>query len=219
VDYGVFLRSAHWIYLVSIRLLRCSWSPLGERRFGARRGISLGGFVVQSCETAQLGFLVMAAAMIARLENIDLVRSVWQMLKLVLVFSAPILLLFLQPGLRSALTFPPILFSMLYVANLSQKFFIYVISCALILLSIVVFDIFGYCLFLDKHGLDPVNDMRLCEKRSIIPLKDYQRNRIISFVLPNVVDPTGVGVSWNLRQSLTAVGTGGVFGKGFNSGI
>jgi rod shape determining protein RodA len=102
---------------------------------------------------------------------------------------------------------------------LSQKFFISVISCALILLSIVVFDIFGDHLFLDKHGLDPVNDMGVCEERFIITLKDYRRNRIISFVLPDVIDPTGVGVSWNLRQSLIAVGTGGVFAKGFKSGI
>ncbi|MDR2436371.1 MAG: rod shape-determining protein RodA [Puniceicoccales bacterium] len=219
VDYGVFLRYAHWIYLASILLLLCLWSPLGERHFGALRWINLGGFVVQPSETAKLGFLVMAAAMIARSEIIDLVRSAREMLKFLLVFCAPMLLIFLQPDLGSALTFPPMLFAMLYVANLSQKFFIYVILCALILLSVVAFDIFGYRLFLDRNGLDPVNGMGLYEKQSIIPLKDYQRNRIISFVSPNVVDPMGVGVSWNLRQSLIAVGTGGVLGKGFNSGM
>jgi rod shape determining protein RodA len=219
VDYGVFLRYAHWIYLVSILLLLCLWSPLGERRFGALRWINFGGFVVQPSETAKLGFLVTAAAMIARSEIVDLARSMREMLKFLLVFCTPMLLIFLQPDLGSALTFPSMLFAMLYVANLSQKFFVCVISCVLILLSIVAFDIFGYRLFLDRHGLDPVNGMGLYEKRSILPLKDYQRNRIISFVSPDVVDPTGVGVSWNLRQSLIAIGTGGVFGKGFNSGM
>jgi cell division protein FtsW (lipid II flippase) len=75
--------------------------------------MNLGGFVVQSSETAQLGFLVMAAARIARSQNIDLLRSVREMLKSVLLFSAPRLLLFLQPDLESALTFPPILLSVL----------------------------------------------------------------------------------------------------------
>jgi rod shape determining protein RodA len=161
----------------------------------------------------------MAAAMIARSETSDLVLSVREMIKLLLAFCAPIPLIFLQPDLVSALTFPAMLYAMLYVANLSQKFFIYVISCALILLSIVAFDIFGYRLFLDKHGLDPVNGMRLSEKRSIIPLKNHERNRRISFVSPNVVDPVGIGVSWNLRQSFIVVDTRGVLGKGTSSGM
>jgi rod shape determining protein RodA len=128
-----------------------------------------GGFVAQPSETAKLRFLVMAAAMIARSEIIDLVRSVREMLKLLLAFCAPIPLIFLQPDLVSALTFPPMLFAMLYVVNLSQKFFIYVISCALILLSIVAFDIFGYHLFLDKHGLDPVNGVRCVKTSPLFP--------------------------------------------------
>ena len=71
---------------------------------------------------------------------------------------------------------------------------------------------------MDKHELDPISDIGIYEKRSILPLKDYQRNRIISFVAPDIVDPKGVGISWNLRQSLIAVGSGGLLGKGFNSG-
>jgi rod shape determining protein RodA len=141
-----------------------------------------------------------------------------EMVKFLLVFCAPMLLIFLQPDLGSALTFPPVLFAMLYVANLPQKFFVYAISCALILLSIVAFDIFNYRLFLDRYDLDPIHNGGLYEKHSILPLKDYQRNRIIAFVAPDVIDPRGIGVSWNLRQSLIAVGTGGIFGKGFNSG-
>ncbi|MDR1255420.1 MAG: rod shape-determining protein RodA [Puniceicoccales bacterium] len=219
MDYGIFLRYAHWIYLLSIVLLLCLWSPLGERHFGALRWIKLGGFAVQPSEPAKLGFLIMAAAMVARSEMEDLTGSLREILKFLLVFCAPMLLIFLQPDLGSALTFPPILFAMLYVANLSQKFFICVISCALVLLSIVAFDIFSYRLFLDRHGLNPVNNMGLYEKHSILPLKDYQRNRIISFVAPDVVDPSGVGVSWNLKQSLIAVGTGGIVGKGFNNGM
>ena len=33
-----------------------------------------------------------------------------------------------------------------------------------------------------------------------------------------MVDPRGIGVSWNLRQSLIAVGSGGPFGKGHTHG-
>jgi rod shape determining protein RodA len=218
IDYGIFLRYAHWFYFISVSLLLCLWSPLGMRHFGALRWVKVGKLVIQPSEPAKLGFLVMMAAMMARSEITNLTNSMEKILKFLLVFCVPMLLVFLQPDLGSALTFPPMLFAMLYVANLSQKFFIYAISCALILLSIVAFDIFSYRLFLDRHGLDITNGTGLYEKHSILPLKDYQRNRIISFVAPEVVDPGGIGVSWNLRQSLIAVGTGGMFGKGFNSG-
>ncbi|MCX7713683.1 MAG: rod shape-determining protein RodA [Chthoniobacterales bacterium] len=42
-------------------------------------------------------------------------------------------------------------------------------------------------------------------------LKPYQRDRIIAF-LDNQIDP--LGVSWNINQSLIAIGSGGFLGKG-----
>ncbi len=46
-------------------------------------------------------------------------------------------------------------------------------------------------------------------------LRDYQLMRLIVFLDPSV-DPQGAG--WNIIQSLTAVGSGGMIGKGFLSG-
>jgi rod shape determining protein RodA len=46
-------------------------------------------------------------------------------------------------------------------------------------------------------------------------LKDYQVMRFIVFLDPSV-DPKGSG--WNLTQSMTAIGSGGLFGKGFLAG-
>jgi rod shape determining protein RodA len=46
-------------------------------------------------------------------------------------------------------------------------------------------------------------------------LKDYQIMRLIVFVDPDI-DPRGAG--WNIIQSVTAVGSGGLVGKGFLSG-
>lgn len=45
-------------------------------------------------------------------------------------------------------------------------------------------------------------------------LKEYQLNRLIVFVDPDV-DPTGSG--YNLRQAMIAVGSGGFFGKGLGN--
>ncbi|GHV93462.1 rod shape-determining protein RodA [Spirochaetia bacterium] len=46
-------------------------------------------------------------------------------------------------------------------------------------------------------------------------LKDYQLKRLIVFLDPNV-DPRGAG--WNIIQSITAIGSGGLSGKGYLQG-
>jgi rod shape determining protein RodA len=46
-------------------------------------------------------------------------------------------------------------------------------------------------------------------------LKDYQLMRLIVFLDPNV-DPRGSG--WHIIQSMTAIGSGGLMGKGFLQG-
>ncbi len=46
-------------------------------------------------------------------------------------------------------------------------------------------------------------------------LKDYQIMRLIVFLNPNV-DPLGSG--WNIIQSITAIGSGGTWGRGFLNG-
>lgn len=46
-------------------------------------------------------------------------------------------------------------------------------------------------------------------------LKDYQIMRLIVFLDPEI-DPRGTG--WHIIQSITAVGSGGLYGKGFLQG-
>ncbi len=45
-------------------------------------------------------------------------------------------------------------------------------------------------------------------------LKDYQKARVISFFIP--YDP--LGVNWNQNQAKIAIGSGGIFGRGFKKG-
>jgi rod shape determining protein RodA len=46
-------------------------------------------------------------------------------------------------------------------------------------------------------------------------LYDYQKERVYTFIDPNS-DPLGTG--WNIAQSQTAIGSGGLYGKGFLQG-
>lgn len=46
-------------------------------------------------------------------------------------------------------------------------------------------------------------------------LRDYQKQRVLTFLDPDV-DPLGTG--WNIAQSQTAIGSGGIYGKGYLEG-
>lgn len=101
----------------------------------------------------------------------------------------PMVLVLKQPDLGTALTYLPILLCGLFLGGIRFK------QAALIVLGIILIG--GIALKSGKH------------------LKPYQQARINSFINPDT-DPRGSG--YQIRQSLIAVGSGGVWGKGANRG-
>jgi rod shape determining protein RodA len=108
------------------------------------------------------------------------------LLKSALIFVPPILLIFKQPDLGNAIIFFIIYTSILFFNGLPLGYFIK-----------------G---FLALAALVPL---------SWHFLKTYQKNRILSFINPDL-DPSGV--SYNLIQAVITVGSGGFFGKGLGLG-
>lgn len=216
INYKIFLEYAHIIYVIGIVMLLLIWSPLGVKVFGAQRWVSFGVIRVQASDPAKVGTLILGAAILARSRITDFRSSLKAILKVIGVFFLPIVLIFLQPDLGSCLVFPPMLFTLLYVSKLSRRFFITTFGVFGLLLGIVAWDVYGYARFIqDNPG---IKHSGLYQERALLPLRDYQRNRILTFVAPNIIDPRGIGDNWNLRQSLISIGTGGLFGKGHNNG-
>jgi rod shape determining protein RodA len=112
----------------------------------------------------------------------------------------------------------PTVFALLYVSNLSARFFVTVFGLFLVGVLVLNQDIKHYENFLQVNHLNAQEAHGQYEKTSWLPLKDYQRDRIASFLNPEAVDPQGIGVGWNQKQSLIAVGTGGLAGKGYENG-
>jgi rod shape determining protein RodA len=52
--------------------------------------------------------------------------------------------------------------------------------------------------------------------KSFLPIKKHQFDRLVGFIAPDELDPLGEG--WNRKQSLIAIGSGGLYGKGWNKG-
>lgn len=216
IDYKFFLRNSHWVWLGCIVLLLLLWTPLGESRFGARRWLDLRFFSYQPSEAAKLGCLIIASSILARSEVGTFRQSFRVLLHVAAMVGLPMLLIFAQPDLGSALVIPPMVFALLYISHLSQRFFAIAFGLFLLAVSLVAVDIYRYNSFLEKNNLSPRDQLGAFEAHSWLPLRDYQRNRVLSFVAPGKVDPMGIG--WNLSQSLISVGSGGLTGKGWQEG-
>ncbi|MEO6815145.1 MAG: rod shape-determining protein RodA, partial [Edaphobacter sp.] len=101
----------------------------------------------------------------------------------------PMLMVLKQPDLGTSLTYLPILFCGLFLGGMRLK------QAAILLLVIALLGVGAW-----KSGKH---------------LKPYQQARINAFLNPDT-DPRGSG--YQIRQSLIAVGSGGIWGKGANKG-
>jgi len=221
LNYKLLLEHAHLLYAAGIfgLLLTLEISPLSVEMMGARRWVDLGVATVQPTEGAKVGALVMAASILARSEVGSVQESLSVLAKVFGVFLLPMGLIFLQPDLGSTLVFPPMLFALLYVSRLSERFFLGAFAVFALAASVVAIDVWGYARHLQAQEAGRIAESASYEERAPLPLRDYQRTRILTFVAPDVVDPSGTGASWNARQATISTATGGAFGKGYLEGI
>ncbi len=226
VNYNFWLEYAHWFYIACIALLvplvieaTLVDLPLVKTRFGSTRWVDFGPFSLQPSELAKIGTLLLVASILARSKIGTISESLTVLGKVALVFFLPIALIFLQPDLGSSLVFPPMVFALLYVSRLSLRFFAGALGLFAVAVTVIAVDVHRYHEFYEANGLDYLSDSGAYQDQSIVPLKDYQRQRILTFVAPSVADPQGVNTNWNLMQSLIAVAGGGVFGKGVFDGL
>ncbi|HEY1903892.1 MAG TPA: rod shape-determining protein RodA [Terracidiphilus sp.] len=101
----------------------------------------------------------------------------------------PMLLVIKQPDLGTTLTYTPILIAGLLLGGINFKQALILATCAVVLVA----------------GVWSSGKL----------LKPYQKARLTSFINPDN-DPKGTG--YQIRQSLIAVGSGGIWGKGAERG-
>lgn len=247
VDFRVYRRCANWIYLFGTALLvpialfgffKISGFSFIHAVNGAYRWYFVGSTSVQPSEFAKVSTLIFLAALLAVRPLGALKSSFPTVLKTALATGIPFVLVFVEPDLGSSLVYVPMFFALLFLAGLTSRFFLTLGIAGTVLFSIVAVDLYFY----REHVVDyiearmeatgrvpqnPAAEIRSGENRAIwgyekdsyfFLLKDYQRERLLSFVDPQTIDPNGVGSSWNVRQSLISVGKGGLTGTGFNNG-
>lgn len=225
IDYKLYLENAIIFYLAAIIMLlmlvlsKLGVPLLGEQREGSWRWLDFGIMSYQPSEAAKVCALIMVASLLARHELGSVADSLTVLFKVFLVTALPMFLIFVQPDLGSCLVIPPVVISLLYVSRLSERFFLAVFGFVVVSGAVLSLDLYRYSNFLESNGVTAHQARGEYQKVSILPvLHDYQRERIMSFIAPQVVDPTGTEAAWNLIQSQQAVGTGGMLGRGIGKG-
>ena len=187
IDPDRYRRAQRGIYAVTLLLMLLVF-PLGDTTRGSKRWIELGPFQLQPSEFGKLLFVLALAGFLAdRARRVNELRVVLQAVGLALL---PVLLVFKQPDLGTALVYTVALGACLFVAGIRWSHLAMLISVGVLAIASVVW-------FLPGAGIDV--------------LKPYQTARLTGFTNP---DSDPAGTTYNVTQSITAVGSGGLSGRG-----
>lgn len=157
----------------------------GQKALGAQRWLAFGGFAFQPSEIMKL-MIPLAIARYLHGRKAPRGFGVRELLVPLVLILAPVLLVFKQPDLGTA--------TLIGVASLTLLLMTDIKKGLLLRTSLVV---------------------AICAPLGWYILKDYQKQRIISFLNPEKYEMSS---GYQVIQSKIAVGSGQLFGKGFGQG-
>lgn len=179
--------------------------------WGARRWIDLGPLQFQPSEFAKLGFIFALAHFLSRPRK-ELRQ--WPVFGRALGLTVlPFVLVLLEPDLGSALVLLPVGLLMMLVAGVPAAYLRRLLAGAGLLVALILIDV----LFMPPGWQ--------------IKLEDYQRRRLLVYFGRDYAPPNATEAerqrlrklqfddSYNVRQALISVGSGGLTGKGWRQGM
>jgi len=192
-----------------------SWLAIGSHRIG------------QPSEIAKVTVVLMLAKVLSN--HRETPKSLLDLWKPALVVGIPWAIIMLQPDLGTGIVFIGIFFAMLYWAGVSWPLLILLASPAIsLVLSFSVglwgawfFVLLALVLWYRPYLIEGIVLMVLNVATGVVApmmwekLAPYQQNRLKVFIDPSS-DPRASG--YHVIQSKVAIGSGGLFGKGFTLG-
>ena len=195
---------------------------------GTQSWIAIGGIRLgQPAEVAKLATILMLALHLAGRREPP--ATLFALLPATAMVAAPFILVGLQPDLGSALVFPGILFVMLFWVGVRASLLLLLASPVISLAFAASTGLWGawivavtlLLIWLRPYMAEGLTVWGANVFMGVVALRlwdglaPYQQNRILSFLNPEI-DPRATG--WNIIQSKVAIGSGGLFGKGFTEG-
>ncbi|GBR72275.1 rod shape-determining protein RodA [Candidatus Termititenax spirochaetophilus] len=233
INFRNFKRVAEVLFCAAIFLLIVVLN-MGHTVYGAQRWLNLAGFTFQPTELVKLAMIFMLAKFFEQKQvKLDTILDI---LPGFILVGVPFFLIYKQPDLGSAIVLVVIFVVMSYWAGMKPSRLFMLASPLLSILALYampVYPLLSWSIYL----LLVAAALWLCH----FPLLDsaiyfalnffsglfssffwnslslYQRNRIISFINPDI-DPLARGLRYHTVKSVIAVGSGGFFGKGLFHG-
>ncbi|HDL19881.1 MAG TPA: rod shape-determining protein RodA [Nitrospirae bacterium] len=207
-----YLKQISWLVIAIITLLVCtsfdySWLSrlslplyitgiislvivlvMGRSGMGAKRWLQLGPLNFQPSEFFRLVFIIAFAFHLSRLQGRLHLGNIIKAAILFLII--PVALIIKEPDLGSALILIFVFFITLLIRGVRKK-------------AVIILIVIG------------VISVPFLERIVWSQLKDYQKNRLVAFVKPQI-DPSGIG--YQIEQSKITIGSGRFSGKGYLKG-
>lgn len=226
LPFKVLQRSAYLFYALAMLALVLVLF-FGVRGYGAERWLVIGSLRLQPSEPAKLA-TVLAVARYLSQPAVDINRFK-HFAVTVAIILLPFLLIARQPDLGTSLVFLALLIPVLFWAGLNW-FMLFVIIAPL-LTAILSFNFYAFLIWMALLIIVLLISRRktwvliavfmlhifvgLATPQLWNGLRPYQKQRILTFANPES-DPRGSG--YQVIQSKVAIGSGGLWGKGFQHG-
>jgi len=201
IDYRYWMALYRPIYIVILAFL-ITLTGFGQTAFGAQRWFQVGVLFLQPTEFAKIAAILVLARYFGATANRP--RDVRWALGAVFWASGIIIMILLQPNLSNVVVLSVILAVMLWFNGIQVK---HVVTAGgvVVLLVAIVFGLTFAGVRLDQIKIG---------KNSLI--QKYQQDRIRNFIQPD--QQVTFGETYNVDQAKIAIGSGGLFGKGYGHG-
>lgn len=190
IDYNKLFHYIWFLYGFNLLLL-LAVKLFGKTVGGAKRWLAVGGFSLQASEVTKIVMILFVAYFIK--EHEDEMGDFKVLFKLAAFCAIPLVMVVTQPDLSTTLDITFILCGVIFVGGLDGKIIKRVVLIGLPLLALFIFYI---------------------QTPNQVLLKEYQVNRIMSFINPEKYAATG---RFQQDNSVMAIGSGQLFGKGLNN--
>lgn len=215
-DYRIMARYSNLAYWASIISLVLVIIPFigSTRDMGARRWFDLGIFSIQPSEFAKIAFILAFANFLSR--PLDELRMPGNFGKALAMVALPFALILVEPDLGSSLVLIPVGLVMMYVGNIPPKYLRRLVGGAILIVTILVVDI----LFAPPAWQFPMQKYQV--RRLLVyfgrDYRDHAGRQNITAAQANQLEKKQENDSYNIRQALISVGSGGLTGKGWCQG-
>lgn len=190
IDYKRYKKWGYLFYIICLVLLVLVLTPLGQTRNGAKRWLGFGALVFQPSEIMKIGLVIGMSTYLSL--NYKKLNSFKGYIIPVLMLFLVVIVMFMQKHLSGTIVMFVAACSIIFVSGIKVKarYIIAGIIAAAAMLAVFIFM--------------PSGD-------STESSGSFRLDRIVSFLNP---EEDIKGGNWQAAQSLYAIGSGGIFGRG-----